>query len=481
MNGHNLKIAVADDDPTIVKILKDRLTAQGFQVLTACNGTECLELLHAESPSLAILDLQMHGMSGLELLAEISKQNLDVAVIILTAFGTIETAVAAMQQGAYDFIQKPLDFTRLEIVIAKALERMDLKNKNESLESRLKESEEEIQHLRREIGREYDFSNIIGRNKELQHVIHMIQKVVDQKSNIFIQGESGTGKELLARAIHYNSVRRDKNFVAVNCGAIPRELLESEFFGHVKGSFTNAHRTRKGYFEEAHGGTLFLDEIGELDLELQVKLLRALERDEIMRVGDPQPIKIDVRLITATNKNLLEQVSKVTFRKDLFYRLYVIPLTLPPLRERKEDIPLLIDHFLKKMAQKSGKGPFTISDEAMALFMNYSYPGNIRELENLIERSILLSDHPLILPKDLPFELRDCAHGPLENGAASAEGGIALKQVSKEAKLAAEKQLIANTLKACNYNCSKAARILKISRSNLYNKINRCNINLERS
>jgi DNA-binding NtrC family response regulator len=479
MNSHNLKIAVADDDPSIVKILKDRLSAKGFQVLTAADGAECLALMHQENPSLVILDLQMPRMSGTELLAEINRRNLDVTVIILTAYGTIEAAVEAMKSGAYDFIQQPVDFPRLEIVITKAVERIYLRHKSRNLESKLKESEEEIKYLRREIGREYDFSNIIGSNKELQHVVHLIKKVVDQKSNIFIQGESGTGKELLARAIHYNSARREKNFVAVNCGAIPRELLESEFFGHVKGSFTNAHRTRKGYFEEAHEGTLFLDEIGELDLELQVKLLRALERDEIMRVGDPQPIKIDVRLITATNKNLQEQVNKVTFRKDLFYRLYVIPLTLPPLRERKEDIPLLIDHFLKKMAGKSGKGPHKISDEAMALFMNYSYPGNIRELENLIERSILLSEHPLIVPKDLPLELRGHEHSAGEDGHA-ADGGIALKLVSRDAKLAAEKQMIANTLKACNYNCSKAARILRISRSNLYNKIKRCTIPIAR-
>ncbi len=480
MNNADVKIAVVDDDPSIVKILKDRLSAQGFRVLTARDGAECLSRLQKENPSLVILDLQMPGMSGMELLAEIKNCNLDITVIILTAFGTVEAAVAAMKQGAYDFIQKPVDFSHLEMVINKALERIYLKRKSENLESQLQESEEEIKHLRREINKEYDFSNIIGTNKELHTVVQMIKKVADQKSNIFIQGESGTGKELLARAIHYNSARHDKNFVAVNCGAIPRELLESEFFGHVKGSFTNAHRTRKGYFEEAHEGTLFLDEIGELDLELQVKLLRALERDEIMRVGDPQPIKIDVRLITATNKNLQEQVSKVTFRKDLFYRLYVIPLTLPPLRERKEDIPLLIDHFLKKMAGKSGKGLHTISDEAMALFMNYSYPGNIRELENLIERSILLSDHPLILARDLPVELRAHEPGVVGSGSAS-DGSITLKTVSKEAKLAAEKQMIANTLKACNYNCSKAARILKISRSNLYNKIKRCTIPIERA
>jgi len=479
MNSHNLKIAVADDDPSIVKILKDRMSAKGFQVLTAVDGAECLDLMQKEHPSLVILDLQMPKMSGLELLQEIARLNLDVTTIILTAYGTVEAAVEAMKYGAYDFVQKPVDFSHLEIVITKAVERIHLRHKSRNLESKLKESEDEIKHLRREIGREYDFSNIIGSNKELQHVVHMIKKVVDQKSNIFIQGESGTGKELLARAIHYNSSRRDKNFVAVNCGAIPRELLESEFFGHVKGSFTNAHRTRKGYFEEAHEGTLFLDEIGELDLDLQVKLLRALERDEIMRVGDPQPVKIDVRLITATNKNLREQVNKVNFRKDLFYRLYVIPLTLPPLRERKEDIPLLIDHFLKKIAGKSGKEPHTISDEAMALFMNYSYPGNIRELENLIERSILLSDRPLIVPKDLPMELR--AHQPsADESGHAADGGIALKMVSKEARLAAEKQMIANTLKACNYNCSKAARILRISRSNLYNKLKRCAIPLER-
>jgi len=475
------KIVIADDDPSIVKILRDRLYTLGFQVLTASEGVETLALIRHEAPSIIILDLQMPKMNGMEILQEIKKLNMDITTIILTAFGTIDVAVEAMKKGAYDFIQKPVDFPHLEIVINKALERIYLKNKSNNLESQLKESQEEINYLRREIGREYDFGNIIGKNKELQHVVHMIRRVINQKSNIFIQGESGTGKELLARAIHYNSARRDKNFVAVNCGAIPRELLESEFFGHVKGSFTNAHKTRKGYFEEAHEGTLFLDEIGELDLDLQVKLLRALERDEIMRVGDPQPIKIDVHLITATNRNLQEQVNKVTFRKDLFYRLYVIPLTLPPLRERKEDIPLLIDHFLKKMQSKAGRGLYRISDEARALFMNYSYPGNIRELENLIERSILLSDHPIIVPKDLPVELRALEKNVSDNRDTFTDGRIALKLVSTEAKLSAEKEMIENTLKACNYNCSKAARILKISRSNLYNKIKKCDIELERA
>jgi DNA-binding NtrC family response regulator len=383
-------LLIADDDPTIVKILKDRFVTKGFEVITASNGEEALTFIKRESLAIVILDLQMPKTSGIEVLEEISRHNLDVTTIVLTAFGTIEAAVEAMKKGAYDFIQKPVDFTHLEIVINKALERIHLKRKSEALQTKLQESEEEISYLRREIGREYDFSLLIGRSKELQDILNMIKKVVDQKSTILIQGESGTGKELLARAIHYNSNRRDKNFVAVNCGAIPSELLESEFFGHLKGSFTNAHKTRKGYFEEAHEGSLFLDEIGELDLELQVKLLRALERDEILKVGDPQPTKIDVRFIAATNKNLLEQVDKGTFRQDLYYRLYVIPLTLPPLRDRKEDIPLLIDHFLQKLHNKSGKGRYKISDEAMTLFMNYSYPGNVRELENLIERSTQL-------------------------------------------------------------------------------------------
>jgi len=480
MTNTKEKILIADDDPNIIKILKDRLDNKGFKVITASNGAEALTLVKSESPGIAILDLQMPMMSGIEVLQEIKKQNLDVTTIFLTAYGTIELAVEAMKKGAYDFIQKPVDFTHLEIVINKALERIHLKEKNELLESQLHESEEEISYLRREIGREYDFSKIIGRNKELKDILNIIKKIVDQKSTIIILGESGTGKELLARAIHFNSKRKDKNFVAVNCGAIPRELLESEFFGHVKGSFTNAHKTRNGYFEEADQGTLFLDEIGELDLELQVKLLRALERNEIIKVGNPQPIKIDIRFIAATNKNLLEQVEMGTFRKDLYYRLNVIPITLPPLKNRKEDIPLLIEHFLKKHNATSGKGPHKISDESMALFMHYSYPGNVRELENLIERSILLSDHPLIVPKDLPIELKEQNGNFLEALDIKADKA-ALKNVSTAARLSAEKQMILKTLSECNYNCTKTARRLKISRSSLYNKIKKCNIQLDKS
>ena len=474
------KILIADDDPNIVKILKDRLDKKGFQVITAFNGEEAFTITKSESPSIVILDLQMPRMSGMDVLRKINSSHLEVTTVVLTAYGTIDVAVKAMKQGAYDFIQKPVDFAHLEIVINKALERIYLKKKSERLESQLQDSEEEISYLRREIGGEYDFSRIIGRNKELQEILKTIKKIVDQKSTIIILGESGTGKELLAHAIHYNSNRRDKNFVAVNCGAIPRELMESEFFGHVKGSFTNAHKTRKGYFEEADQGTLFLDEIGELDLELQVKLLRALERDEIIRVGNPQPIKIDIRFIAATNKNLLEQVNKGTFRKDLFYRLNVIPLTIPPLRNRKADIPILIEHFLKKHNSTPGKEPYKLADESMALFMNYSFPGNIRELENLIERSILLSDHPLLVPKDLPMELKEQSGNLLGSLDIKADK-TALKNVSKAARLSAEKQMIINTLQTCNYNCTRTARMLKISRSSLYNKIKKCNIQLGKS
>jgi DNA-binding NtrC family response regulator len=480
MTNFKGKILIADDDPNIIKIVKDRLDSKGFNVITASDGEKAISLVKRESPGIAILDLQMPMMSGIEVLQEIKKHNLAVTTIFLTAYGTIELAVEAMKKGAYDFIQKPVDFAHLEIVINKALERIYLKEKNEFLESQLHESEEEISYLRREIGREYDFSKIIGSNKELKEILNIIKKIVDQKSTIIILGESGTGKELLARAIHFNSNRRDKNFVAVNCGAIPRELLESEFFGHVKGSFTNAHKTRNGYFEEADQGTLFLDEIGELELELQVKLLRALERNEIIKVGNPQPIRIDIRFIAATNKNLLEQVEKGTFRKDLYYRLNVIPLTLPPLKNRKEDIPLLTEHFLQKHNATSGKGPHKISDESMAFFMRYSYPGNVRELENLIERSILLSDHPLIVPKDLPIELKEQNGNFLDEFNIKSDN-IALKNVSTAARLSAEKQMILNTLRDCNYNCTKTARMLKISRSSLYNKIKKCNIQLDKS
>ena len=472
------KILIADDDPNIVKILKDRLETKGFLVISATNGEESLALITREYPTILILDLQMPRMTGIEVLQEIKKRNLEITSIVLTAFGTIEKAVEAMKEGAYDFIQKPIDPAHLEIVINKAAERNYLKKKSERLQSKLHESEEEISYLRREIGRNYDFSNIIGSHKELKNILDTVKKVVDQKSNVFIQGESGTGKELLAHAIHYNSNRGDKNFVAVNCGAIPSELLESEFFGHVKGSFTSAHKTRKGYFEEANEGTLFLDEIGELDLDLQVKLLRAIERDEIIRVGDPQQIKIDVRLITATNKNLLEQVKRGAFRRDLFYRLYVIPLTLPPLRERREDIPFLIDHFLKKLSKKINKGLPKLSDEAMALFMNYNYPGNIRELENLIERSCVLSNKPVITPEELPLELKEYSSNFLERVSIPA-GKKDFKKVSKVAQLSAEKQMILNALKACNYNCSLVAKNLKISRSSLYNKMKKYEIRLK--
>ena len=271
MGNHKEKILIADDDPHIVKILKDRLDLKGFPTITASNGEECLKHIMIESPSILILDLQMPKMGGIEVLKEIKKLKLEITSIVLTAFGTIKKAVEAMKEGAYDFIQKPIDPAHLELVINKAAERTYLRNKAEKLQSELYETQEEVSYLRREIGKEYDFSNIIGKNKDLQNILNMIKKIVDQKSNVFIQGESGTGKELLARAIHYNSNRINGNFVAVNCGAIPGELLESEFFGHLKGSFTNAYKTRKGYFEEANGGTLFLDEIGELDLELQVK------------------------------------------------------------------------------------------------------------------------------------------------------------------------------------------------------------------
>jgi len=475
MNDSKEKLLITDDDPNIVKILRDRMHAKGFQVITAYDGQECLNILSEEAPPILLLDLKMPKMTGIEVLQEIKKRNIEIATIVLTAYGTIEKAVEAIKEGAFDFIQKPIDTEHLDIVINKVVEKINLKKKSILLQSKLQQREEELYHLKKETGIEYDFSRIIGKNQELQNVLNMVRKVANQKSTIFINGESGTGKELLAQAIHYNSNRKNNNFIAVNCGAIPSQLLEREFFGHMKGSFTDAHETTKGFFEQANGGTLFLDEIGELSLDLQVKLLRAIENEEIIKIGASHPLKVDVRLITATNKDLLELVKEGLFRKDLFYRIYVIPLTLPSLRNCKKDIPLLIDHFLKKLSKKTGQGIPKFTDEALTVLMNYSYPGNIRELENLIERVFFLTDILIIGPDDLPRELREdyCE----KQGAANlSPNNVSSKETLQEAKVSAEKQIILEALKACNYNIADGAKLLKISRSNLYYKIKKYNI-----
>lgn len=473
------KILIADDDANIVKVLKDRLQKKGFQVTGAYDGEECLNMITKESPSILLLDLKMPKVDGLKVLKELKKTNNSISTIVLTAYASIEKVVEAMKEGAYDFLSKPIDTAHLEVVIDKVVKRNSLEKKAQALQVKLHEKEKEIRHLRSEAGSECDFSSIIGTNDALQNVLSMVRKIVNQKSTVFIQGESGTGKELLARAIHDNSNRKNKNFIAVNCGAIPRELLESEFFGHVKGSFTGAHETKKGYFEQANGGTLFLDEIGDLNLDLQVKLLRVIQSEEILKVGSSQPIKTDVRLITATNKDLLEMVKEGTFRTDLFYRIHVIPLTMPPLRDYNEDIPLLINHFLKKLNKNIGGKIPKISDEAMSIFMNCSYPGNIRELENIIERTYFLSDHSIIRPDDLPIELRKSSGHAYDSSNADVSQ-ITLKEASKTAQLDTEKNMILNTLKACNYNCSKTAKKLNISRTSLYNKMKKYNIQIEK-
>ncbi len=323
------KILIADDDPNIIKILKDRLSAKGFQVITAHNGKESLTLMMRELPSILILDLQMPKMKGIEVLQEIKKRNLEITPIVITAFGTIEKAVEAMKEGAYDFIQKPIDPAHLEIAINKVTERINLKKKSEKLQSKLHEREEEISYLKREIGKEYDFSNIIGTNKALQDILSTTRKVLDQKTNIFIQGESGTGKELIARAIHYNSPRKNKPFIKVNCAAIAETLLESELFGHEKGAFTGAHIKRQGRFELAHGGTLFLDEISEISLALQAKLLRVLQEREFERVGGMKTVKVDVRIISTTNRDLKAEIKTGKRREDLCYRINGVPFILP--------------------------------------------------------------------------------------------------------------------------------------------------------
>jgi DNA-binding NtrC family response regulator len=366
-------------------------------------------------------------------------------VIFLTAFGTVDSAVNAMTEGAFFYFIKPPDYVKLKAVLSKAVEQRRLKNEIASLKSQLEST--------------YRFSSIIGKSPSMENVFRMVESIKDSSINVLITGETGTGKELLANAIHYTSQRHYKPFVAVNCAAVPRELLEAEFFGHEKGAFTGAISKRIGKFEEAHTGTLFLDEIGELELPLQAKILRAIQEKEIERVGGNKKIKIDIRLVASTNRNLAKEVKQAKFRPDLYYRLNVVQIELPPLRERKSDIPLLVTHFIDKFSQREKKRVTSVSPEVMKLFLSHTWPGNLRELENMLERAVVFSKGEVIglscLPREMKKELRraDRAAGSLKP----------LKEL--------EVETILQAIEACNGNKSKAAQALGISRKVLYSRI----------
>ncbi|PWU20790.1 MAG: Fis family transcriptional regulator [Bdellovibrio sp.] len=382
------RVLVVDDEESIREFLEIMLKKEGYEVANAEDGLKAKELLAKRAFDMIISDLQMPNMNGLELLKHVKENYPDLVFMMITAFGTTETAVEAMKIGAYDYLTKPFKIDEVRINVANALRSRNLEVENRT--------------LKKELTKEYSFQNIVGNSEAMHRIFDLIKRVSMAPSNILITGESGTGKEVVAKAIHYNGPLKEKPFVTINCGAIPEQLMESEMFGHKKGSFTSAIADKPGLFEVADGGTLFLDEVGELPLNIQVKLLRALQERVIRRVGANEDIKVDVRIIAATNRDLEDMVKAGTFRQDLYYRLNVINIRTPALRERKDDIPLLANYFLKKYNERLGKTVQGISVEAMEILKKYDYPGNVRELENVIERTVALEGGATILPESLP-------------------------------------------------------------------------------
>lgn len=446
------RILIVDDEESFRHMLSVILKKEKYEVETASNGEEALQKVISTPFDQILCDIRMPQMDGLEFLKEVQKAGVESTIIMMSAYGTIDTAIEAMKLGAYDYISKPFKTDEIILTLRKAEEREQLRREN--------------QLLRREVLREYSFENIVSKNAKMKEIFEVIKKVAPYKSTILIMGESGTGKELVARALHYNSDRSKRPFVAVNCGAIPENLLESELFGHVKGAFTDAIRTKRGLFEEADGGTLFLDEIGELPPQLQVKLLRVLQEGEIRRVGESRPIKVDVRIISATVKDLAREVNEGRFRDDLFYRLNVLPIHIPPLRERREDIPLLIDHFIKKFTQSTNKKVVGIDSKALEVLMNYKWSGNVRELENTIERAVVLADGENIMLENLPPEIREFKEEEVSLPPV-AEEEYSIKKASR----ILETNLIKKALKRTKGNHTHAARLLEISHRALLYKI----------
>ncbi len=446
------KILVVDDEPEMRKSLANLLRRERYAITEVAGGQEAVEQLGRDVFDLVITDLMMEPVSGLDILRLAKQMNPDVEVIVVSGFGTIEAAVGAMKLRAFDFITKPFQVDEILLRVRNALET-----------SRLKE---EVRRLRLEVKSAFGIAGIVGQSEPMRQLSHVLPRIAESDSTVLITGESGTGKELIARAICAASLRANGPFVSVNCAAFPEQLLENELFGHVKGAFTGADTARKGLFEEANGGTFFLDEIGEASIQIQVKLLRVLEERSIRRLGDNRSIAVDVRIIAATNQNLGELIKNGRFRGDLYYRLNVIPMRIPPLRERIEDIPLLVAHFVDKYNQKTNKQVKGISREARALMMAYSWPGNVRELENVMQRMMVVSTTEILDVADLPPEMRDNAGG-VENKAKD------LKDIARETSGFAEKSIIVDALTHTGWNITRAARSLGISRATLQNKIKR--------
>jgi len=443
----DFNILVVDDEESMRDSCRQALSGDGNKVEVAEDGAGGLAMLEKESFDLVILDLKMPGLSGMEVLKKIKERDTEIVVIVITGYATIESAVEAMRRGAYDFIPKPFTPESLRVVVERALEKRRLWLENVLLRAQLEDR--------------YGGDVIIGQSKSMREVEKLIRRVAPTDSTVLISGQTGTGKELAARAVHSQSNRRDKPFIVVDCGGLVESLFESELFGHAKGSFTGATETKHGRFEVADGGTVFLDEVGNISMNIQAKLLRVLQEKEISKVGSSQVIKVDVRIIAATNKDLLKCVKEQTFREDLFYRLSVVPIALPALRDRKEDIPLLANHFLIKYNTKRGKGVTAVSDEAMKVLTEYDWPGNVRELENVIERAVVLTRSGVIEPTDLWY---------YELGAG---GERAPASDSDEVKSLdeAEREHIIRTLKLFDGQIGRTSEVLGIDRKTLRSKL----------
>ncbi|GFO60874.1 acetoacetate metabolism regulatory protein AtoC [Geomonas silvestris] len=435
------RILIIDDDSSLRRVLEYNLQQEGYQVFAAADGESGLKIFEERAPALVITDLKMPGMTGFQLLSAVKERSPGTVVIVLTAFGAIDTAVEAMKLGAFDYLTKPFNRDELKLTVQKALQLQGL-----SEENRL---------LKEELSGRAEFKSIVGTSRAMDGVFSVVRKVADTEATVLITGESGTGKELVARAIHSGSSRRSAPFIAVNCAAIPRDLLESELFGHVKGAFTGAIRDKEGKFQLADGGTIFLDEVGDLPLELQPKLLRVLQERVLEPVGSTSVNRIDVRVVAATNADLEKAIGEGRFRDDLYYRLSVIPLRLPPLRERVEDIPLLVRYFCGKF----GGSSVTFSKEALELLKLYPWPGNVRELENTVERLLIMREGDEIAAGELPEKFSATAAKPEGGVLRLPPGGYSLEQL--------EREVVLEALNRCDWNQTAAARFLRIPRHTL--------------
>ncbi|HEX2931398.1 MAG TPA: sigma-54 dependent transcriptional regulator [Candidatus Binatia bacterium] len=454
------KILIADDDPVSCQLFAETLESEGFQVEQVTSGDDALARLRDSSHDLLIIDVRMPGISGLEVTRVVHEKYPVLPVVVMTAFGSIETAVEAIHEGAFDFISKPMNLAELNRIVARALSQRSLRRHSEN-------------HAAAEADNPPELGKIIGKSPAMLEVYKTVARVAPTKSTVLILGESGTGKELIARAIHEHSPRANRPFVAVDCGALTETILESELFGHMRGSFTGAFADKKGVFEDAEGGTCFLDEIGGISQNMQARLLRVLQEHQIRRVGGKDWLPVDVRVVAATNQNLSEAVAKGDFRQDLYYRLDVITIRLPPLRERADDIPLLAQHFLKYYGQQSGKPVPAFSEKALELLSSYTWPGNIRELENAVEQAVALSYQPVLTPEDLPGEVREQRAAKIASLAAQ-NGQFVFPDTPSLEEV--KKRYVLHVLQLTGGNVSATARILSVDRRSLYRMLARYKI-----